>query len=89
MLLNGLSVKIVASFLCCRTRAKIASVVVRAFLPSTKMLVKHLALPRLLREMLRLTSILDLKVLCTDLKMTRGSSEGLARHQTLGAICNE
>ncbi|KAM0729546.1 hypothetical protein ACS0PU_003423 [Formica fusca] len=70
-------------------RTRQDSVIVRAFLPSTKMLVKHLALPRLLREMLRLTSILDLKVLCTDLKTTRGSSKGLARHQTLSAICSE
>lgn len=39
--------------------------------------------------MLRLTSILDLKVLCTDLKTTRGSSEGLARRQTLSVVCSE
>ncbi|CAL1686980.1 unnamed protein product [Lasius platythorax] len=39
-----------------RTRAKIADVIVRAFLPSTKMLVKHLALPRLLRFDLQVSS---------------------------------
>lgn len=37
-------------------------------------------------EMLRLTSILDLKALCTDLKTTRGSSKGLARRQTLSVV---